>query len=63
MKFRVRIYEENFHGKKVTLGKQLKQKTFEVEDWDRADEIAHRLLNETEEKTGLPATMSLSIVK
>ena len=63
MKFIARIYEEKFNGSKTTTGKQLKQKTFNAEDWDEADIVAHQLWQEVEKKTGLPATMSLSVIK
>lgn len=52
MKFRVRVYGEKWNGRRCSVGKQLRQKTFCAEDWDEAELIAGKIWTEVERTHG-----------
>ena len=60
MKFRVKIFENKWNGRRVTAGKQIKQKTFEAESWEEAEEIANKVWTEIEELRGCAGDMQLT---
>ena len=59
MKFRVKVFEDKWNGKRVTTGKQIRQKTFEAESWEEAEVIAHKIWTEVEEQNANAGHMNL----
>ncbi len=43
MKFVVKFNEERWNGKRLSTGRQVKQKTIYVDDWDEAELVAHKI--------------------
>ena len=46
MKFRLRVYADEWHGRTCRTGKQIKQKTFYADGWDDAERKSYKFLEE-----------------
>lgn len=60
MKFVIRFYESKWNGKRMSTGRQVKQKTIYTDDWDKADVVAHKMWAE---EVGPEFEMSLTRVR
>jgi hypothetical protein len=63
MKFRLRIFESLWNGKRCTTGKQVKQITFKADGWNKAEAKAFELYKSFEANHNECCSYSLTAVK